>query len=66
MFAGSFFFKYLLKELIEVGGNCSLTSQSGHNRTAKLNFLAGYIKLLYSSDTIQGLIQELHSNISAK
>ena len=53
--------KYLLKDLIEVGGNFHLLPKSGHYRTAKLNLLVGYMKLLYSSDTIQGPIQEFQN-----
>ena len=45
--------KYMLKELIEVGDNCSCTSKKcGQNRMAKLHLLAGYRTFLYSSYTI--------------
>ena len=33
---------------------------------AKLNLLAGYMKLLYSSDTIQGRIQEFQKELKIK
>ena len=33
---------------------------------AKLNLLAGYMKLLYSSDTIQGQFQEFQKELKIK